>query len=55
MFSIPHVDAMPSGVLPIPTELAQPEHNITPLVEMQPNAFQFINTVYVGGGGETPR
>jgi hypothetical protein len=55
MFSIPHVDAMPSGVLPITIEAIQPANNIVPINEIQPNIFQFTDIVYVGDGGETPR
>jgi hypothetical protein len=56
MFSIPHVDAMPAGVLPIPIELAQPEYNIPPLADTQSNSLQFTSTVFVGAnpGNDNP-
>jgi hypothetical protein len=49
MFSIPHVDAMPSGVLPIPTELAQSANNTASLADTQSNSQQSTFTVLIYG------
>jgi hypothetical protein len=48
MFSIPHIDAMISGVLPIPTEPAQPENNLPSFSDTQSNSLQFTSIVFVG-------
>jgi hypothetical protein len=51
MFSIPHFDAMPAGVLPIPIEPAQLENNIPSFADTQFNSLQSTNVVFVSDGG----
>jgi hypothetical protein len=54
MFLIPHFDAMPTGVLPIPTEPAQPADNTSPFADIQSNSLQSTNVVFISEG-EPPR